>query len=68
VVWQGRRVTARPYANQTALSECGWAGPGSPPLCFIPQFIVSNRTDTWYFANNNARHFNFNADERRGNP
>jgi type I restriction enzyme R subunit len=27
-------------------------------------FIVSNRTDTWYFANNNARHFSFNADER----
>ena len=33
-------------------------------LCFIQLFIVSNRTDTWYFANNNARHFNFNADER----
>ena len=27
-------------------------------------FIVSNRTDTWYFANNNARHFAFNQDER----
>ena len=27
-------------------------------------FIVSNRSDTWYFANNNARHFSFNADER----
>jgi type I restriction enzyme R subunit len=27
-------------------------------------FIVSNRTNTWYFANNNARHFSFNADER----
>src|SRR3954452_14584152 len=33
-------------------------------LCFIQLFIVSNRTDTWYFANNNARHFSFNADER----
>ena len=33
-------------------------------LCFIQLFIVSNRTDTWYFANNNARHFAFNADER----
>jgi type I restriction enzyme R subunit len=33
-------------------------------LCFIQLFIVSNRIDTWYFANNNARHFNFNADER----
>ncbi|MCF7863349.1 MAG: type I restriction endonuclease subunit R [Kiritimatiellales bacterium] len=33
-------------------------------LCFIQLFIVSNRSDTWYFANNNARHFAFNADER----
>ena len=33
-------------------------------LCFIQLFIVSNRTDTWYFANNNARHFSFDADER----
>lgn len=33
-------------------------------LCFIQLFIVSNRTDTRYFANNNARHFSFNADER----
>jgi hypothetical protein len=33
-------------------------------LCFIQLFIVSNRTDTIYFANNNARHFAFNADER----
>ncbi|MDR3415520.1 MAG: DEAD/DEAH box helicase family protein [Nevskia sp.] len=33
-------------------------------LCFIQLFIVSNRTDTVYFANNNARHFAFNADER----
>ena len=33
-------------------------------LCFVQLFIVSNRTDTWYFANNNARHFAFNADER----
>lgn len=33
-------------------------------LCFLQLFIVSNRTDTWYFANNNARHFAFNADER----
>lgn len=27
-------------------------------------FIVGNRTNTYYFANNNARHFAFNADER----
>lgn len=33
-------------------------------LCFLQLFIVSNRTDTWYFANNNARHFSFNQDER----
>lgn len=33
-------------------------------LCFLQLFIVSNRNDTWYFANNNARHFAFNADER----
>ncbi|ASQ90943.1 DEAD/DEAH box helicase [Prosthecochloris sp. GSB1] len=33
-------------------------------LCFMQLFIVSNRTDTWYFANNNSRHFSFNADER----
>jgi type I restriction enzyme R subunit len=25
---------------------------------------VSNRSDTWYFANNNANHFSFDADER----
>ncbi|MEY2843146.1 MAG: hypothetical protein RI920_1183, partial [Pseudomonadota bacterium] len=33
-------------------------------LGFVQLFIVSNRTDTWYFANNNARHFTFNAEER----
>jgi type I restriction enzyme R subunit len=33
-------------------------------LCFIQLFVVSNRTDTWYFANNNKKHFRFNADER----
>jgi len=33
-------------------------------LGFLQLFIVSNRTETWYFANNNARHFAFNADER----
>ncbi len=33
-------------------------------LCFMQLFIVSNRSDTWYFANNNSRHFSFNADER----
>ena len=33
-------------------------------LCFLQLFIVSNRDCTYYFANNNAGHFNFNADER----
>ncbi len=33
-------------------------------LCFMQVFIVSNRDSTYYFANNNARHFSFNADER----
>ena len=25
-------------------------------LCFIQLFVVSNRNDTWYFANNNEKH------------
>ena len=33
-------------------------------LCFMQVFVVSNRDSTYYFANNNARHFSFNADER----
>ncbi|MEP6780070.1 MAG: type I restriction endonuclease subunit R, partial [Gemmatimonadaceae bacterium] len=33
-------------------------------LCFLQLFIVSNRARTRYFANNNARHFAFNAEER----
>ncbi|ESW63090.1 type I restriction endonuclease [Mesorhizobium sp. C277A] len=33
-------------------------------LCFLPIFIVSNRDRTFYFANNNSRHFAFNAEER----
>jgi len=33
-------------------------------MCFLQLFIVSNKSDTWYFANNNARHFTFDADER----
>jgi type I restriction enzyme, R subunit len=33
-------------------------------LCFLQLFIVSNRTDTYYFSNNNNRHFAFNAEER----
>ena len=33
-------------------------------LCFMQLFIVSNRDNTWYFANNHNQHFAFNADER----
>lgn len=33
-------------------------------LCFMQLFIVSNRTNTYYFANNNSPHFSFNADEQ----
>ncbi len=33
-------------------------------LCFMQLFIVSNRDNTYYFANNDAQHFAFNADER----
>lgn len=32
-------------------------------LCFIQLFIVSNLTETYYFANNNLSHFNFDANE-----
>src|ERR1041384_3240150 len=33
-------------------------------LSFVQLFIVTNRDSTYYFANNNARHFAFEADER----
>ena len=33
-------------------------------LCFLQLFIVSNRSNTNYFANNNSSHFSFNADEQ----
>lgn len=33
-------------------------------LCFIQLFIVSNESNTCYFANNNKEHFAFDADER----
>nr|WP_215842703.1 type I restriction endonuclease subunit R [Acidithiobacillus montserratensis]MBU2747220.1 type I restriction endonuclease subunit R [Acidithiobacillus montserratensis] len=39
-------------------------GYGKTLLCFLQLFIVSNRTETLYFANNNPRHFAFNAEER----
>lgn len=33
-------------------------------LCFMQLFIVSNRSTTFYFSNNNNQHFQFNADEQ----
>ncbi|MDO8365855.1 MAG: type I restriction endonuclease subunit R [Saprospiraceae bacterium] len=33
-------------------------------LCFMQLFVVSNRANTYYFANNQNQHFNFNADEQ----
>lgn len=33
-------------------------------MCFMQLFIVSNKTRTYYFANNNNEHFAFNADEQ----
>lgn len=33
-------------------------------LCFMQLFIVSNRHQTYYFANNNTKHFSFNAQEQ----
>ena len=39
-------------------------GYGRTLLCFLQLFIVSNRDRTYYFANNDSRHFSFNAEER----
>lgn len=39
-------------------------GFGNSLLCFMQLFIVSNRTNTYYFANNKNQHFAFNADEQ----
>jgi type I restriction enzyme R subunit len=39
-------------------------GYGKTLMCFLQIFVVSNRTESWYFANNNTRHFSFDADER----
>ena len=33
-------------------------------LCFMQLYIVTNRANTYYFANNNNTHFSFNADEQ----
>jgi len=39
-------------------------GYGNSLLCFMQLFIVSNRTNTYYFSNNKSQHFQFNADEQ----
>ena len=39
-------------------------GYGNSLMCFMQLFIVSNRSNTYYFANNKNRHFAFNADEQ----
>lgn len=39
-------------------------GYGNSLLGFMQLFIVSNRTNTFYFANNIKQHFQFNADEQ----
>lgn len=39
-------------------------GYGNTLLCFMQLFIVSNESNTYYFANNPNQHFAFNADER----
>ena len=33
-------------------------------MCFMQMFIVSNKSKTYYFANNKNQHFAFNADEQ----
>jgi type I restriction enzyme R subunit len=33
-------------------------------LCFVQLFIVSNRTNTYYLADNRKEHFDFSADEQ----
>jgi len=39
-------------------------GYGNSLLCFLQLFIVSNRSNTYYFSNNKNQHFSFNADEQ----
>ena len=39
-------------------------GYGNSLLCFMQLFIVSNRNNTYYFANNKNQHFAFNAEEQ----
>lgn len=46
------------YKNETG------NGYGNSLLCFIQLFVVSNQTNTYYFANNKMQHFQFNAEEK----
>ena len=39
-------------------------GYGNSLMCYMQLFIVSNRSNTIYFANNQKKHFQFNADEQ----
>ena len=39
-------------------------GYGNTLMSLLQLFVVSNSSNTWYFANNNAKHFSFNADAR----
>ncbi len=39
-------------------------GYGNSLLCYMQLFVVSNKTNTYYFANNKNQHFSFNADEQ----
>ncbi|MDO9831399.1 type I restriction endonuclease subunit R [Glaesserella parasuis] len=39
-------------------------GYGNSLLCFMQLFIVSNESSTYYFANNQNKHFAFQTDER----
>ena len=39
-------------------------GYASSLLCFVQLFIASNGSNTFYFANNNAKHFLFDASEQ----
>lgn len=44
-------------------SEAG-NGYSNSLLCFMQLFIASNKTNTYYFSNNNLKHFAFNAEEQ----
>lgn len=58
-------ITARKAMEQIVdyKNEAG-NGYGNSLLCYMQLFVVSNRTNTYYFANNKNQHFAFNADEQ----